>query len=313
MTDYAVVFPGQGSQSVGMLSDVWESPRVKTLFEAASARVGWDMRALVQNGPEATLNKTAYTQPTLLVAGLAMYQLFRDATPHSKNPRLLAGHSLGEYTALVVAESLSFDDAVPLVALRGSLMQAAVPEGKGAMLAIVGLADEAVDAICQEARNDAVLASANYNSLGQVVVAGDMSAVLRAQSLAEAQGARLVKLLPVSVPSHCDLMRDAAKKFEAALENTPIKPPKTPVIHNVTADTVTHPDDIRHILSAQLYSPVQWVKSIQRLQAEGISLIVECGPGAVLTGLNRRIDRALRCVSLQNQASLEELLVREKL
>ena len=288
MKKFALVFPGQGSQSIGMLAALAATHSiVKETFDFASSVLNYDLWELAQNGPEEKLNKTEYAQPALLTAGFAVWKAWK-----SKNnliPDFLAGHSLGEYTALLCAESMDFSDALNLVTERGKLMQEAVPEGKGAMVAVVGLSDDKVNEICLAAKENDVLSPANYNSIGQIVLAGSSEACKRAVVLAEQAGAKIVKLLQVSVPSHCELMRGAANILETKLKNINIRSPKIPVIHN--ADVLAHTDPalIRNALVKQLYSPVRWVEIIQFLVKNGVLEILECGPGKVLTGLNKRI------------------------
>ncbi len=308
MSKFAMVFPGQGAQSVGMLAELaTHHPQVKACFAEASAVLDYDLWELVQRGPENKLNQTVYTQPALLAAGVAVYRVWQQEG--GLQPTLLAGHSLGEYSALVCAGVLNFADAVRLVARRGKLMQSAVPAGKGAMAAIIGLDDNAVKAICDEAAEGEVLTPANYNSVGQVVIAGDHSAIERAVTLALSTGAKIAKLIPVSVPAHCPLMQPAMEEFVLDLANTPFNPPQIPVINNVDVTTPEHPDDIRDALLRQLISPVRWVEIIQYCVAEGVSQAVESGPGKVLTGLNKRIDRGIKTFPVYDTASLQLALV----
>lgn len=282
----AVVFPGQGSQSVGMLKDLIESnPDARAIFDTASTTLGYDLFKLTQEGPEDKLNQTEYAQPALLTAGYAVWSVWQEKI----KPAFLAGHSLGEYTALVCAEALDFKEAVLLVADRGHFMQEAVPKGEGAMLAVIGLNDEQIKGICDNAAEGDVLSIANYNSIGQIVLAGTAKAIERAAKLAEKESAKLVKILPVSVPSHCMLMQSASIKLAKRLQDVVISVPKIPVIHN--ADVCAY-EDSKHIKDAlvrQLFSPVRWVETILWLQKEGVDGIFECGPGKVLTGLNKRI------------------------
>lgn len=292
--DFAVVFPGQGSQSVGMMRALaGAEPDVRRIFERAGAALGYDLLRIVNHGPEAELNRTEITQPALLAAAYASWRLCLEKT--DRRPALLAGHSLGEYTALVSAGVIGFEDALWLVAERGRCMQAAVPAGCGAMAAIVGLEDAEVEAICREvsaAGADSV-APANYNSPGQVVVAGQRAGVDRAVARAKAAGARRAVRLPVSVPSHCDLMREAARRFSGTLNSIEFKDAEIPVIQNVDATARTRADEIKPGLLAQLYQPVQWVNCVRAMQARQVKRIIECGPGRVLAGLIKRIDRAL--------------------
>lgn len=281
------VFPGQGSQSIGMLKALTnEFFIVEKTFKEASEALGYDLWQLVQQGPEEKLNKTEFTQPALLAAGVSVWRVWLHQ--NGPLPQLLAGHSLGEYAALVCAEALNFSDAIKLVEKRGRFMQQAVPEGTGAMAAIIGLEPEDIEKICETAREDQVLAPANFNATGQIVIAGHKAAVERAIEAAKAKGAKIAKLLPVSVPSHCLLMEPAAKQLERELEGITISAPKIPVIQNADVKEHKHPDDIRHALVRQLYLPVRWIETMQRYYQEGIQKAVECGPGKVLVGLGKR-------------------------
>ncbi|WP_367184347.1 ACP S-malonyltransferase [Acidiferrobacter sp.] len=296
----AFVFPGQGSQSVGMLKALAaEHPEIVETFREASGVLGYDLWDRAQNGPEEALNRTAVTQPALLAADVGCYRAWH--ANGGARPVVMAGHSLGEYAALVCAEALDFREAVRLVARRGELMQAAVPEGEGAMAAILGLADEAVEAVCRDCAQDEVLAAANYNAPGQVVIAGARAAVDRALTAARAAGARRSVVLAVSAPSHCGLMRSAAQEFALALAPVAVKAPVVPVIHNAMVAAVSEPDRIREALISQLFSPVRWVETIRQMAERGASRILECGPGKVLTGLNKRIVD-LPCAALGEPA-----------
>lgn len=304
----AFVFPGQGSQSVGMLSELAaDFPIVAETFNEASAALDYDLWQLVQQGPAEKLNQTEYTQPALLAAGVAVWRVWQ-AQQSAGQPVVLAGHSLGEYTALVCAEALSFADAVKLVAARGRFMQAAVPEGQGAMAAIVGLDNQQVRELCVTAAQGEIVSSANFNAPGQVVVAGHTKAVERCVELAKSAGAKLAKLLPVSVPSHCALMDPAAERLSAMIADIKLVSPQIPVIHNV--DVRKHDDDfiIKMVLVAQLFSSVRWVETVERIAAEGIELIIECGPGKVLTGLNKRIVAEPKTIALYDSATLKQAL-----
>jgi [acyl-carrier-protein] S-malonyltransferase len=285
----AFLFPGQGSQSVGMLARLaQESSKVEETFAEASQALGFDLWRLVQEGPEEALNQTVNTQPALLAAGVAVWRVWCERTP--VRPAWMAGHSLGEYTALVCAESLAFADAVRLVAERGRLMQNAVPAGKGAMAAILGLEDHLVVSLCREiAASDGAVSAANFNAPGQVVIAGETEAVAKACALAKAKGAKRAVVLPVSVPSHCPLMQPAAEEFARALAQVPFAMPKIDVVHNVDVGTHAAPEVIRAMLKEQLYSPVRWSDTIRFLRDQGVRHFIECGPGKVLTGLNKRI------------------------
>ena len=305
--NYAFVFPGQGAQSVGMLGDLAASfPIVRHTFEEASDALGYDLWTLIQDGPEAELNRTEKTQPAMLTAGVAVYRVLADQV--DLKPTAMAGHSLGEYTALTAAGAWTLADAVRLVALRGQLMQQAVPEGEGAMAAILGLSDEDVRAVCTEAAQGDVCEAVNFNSPGQVVIAGNRAAVERAQKLAQAKGAKRVVPLPVSVPSHCTLMKPAAEKLGEALADVEMAMPVVPVLHNVDAALRDDVDSIREALVAQLYQPVQWVRTIEQMKAGGVTQLFELGPGKVLTGLNRRIDRRMPITPVFDPASVEAAL-----
>ena len=303
----AVVFPGQGSQSVGMLTELAAaSPVVRETFDAASTVLGYDLWALVQNGPEEDLGRTDRTQPAMLAADVAVWRAWRQRG--GALPLAMAGHSLGEYAALVCAGALSFERAVDLVAQRGRFMQEAVPAGQGAMAAVLGLEDEQLVQICAEAAQGEVVEAVNFNSPGQVVVAGSAAAVERAIELARQAGAKRAVTLPVSVPSHCALMKPAAERMRLLLEETPFDAPQVSVLHN--ADVRAHDDagSIRDALVRQLYSPVRWVESVRAMAALGARTVLEFGPGKVLTGLNKRIDRELAASGVQDPASLDEAL-----
>ncbi len=284
----AYVFPGQGSQTVGMLADVAAAyPLVTETFAEANAVLGYDLWQLVQHGPAEQLNDTQRTQPALLTASVALYRVLQQAGVPA--PQYFAGHSLGEYSALVCAGVLSLRDAVALVAARGEFMQQAVPAGIGAMAAIIGLADDEVVAACAEAAADEVVAAVNFNSPGQVVIAGHSAAVARAGEACKARGAKRALPLPVSVPSHCALMRPAAEQLAARLAQLHLQAPSIPVINNVDVSAEQTPDAIRDALVRQLYSPVRWTETVAFLAAQGVTELVEIGPGKVLTGLNKRI------------------------
>ena len=308
MINTAFVFPGQGSQSVGMLSDFLpQYPIVTDLFSEASDAVGYDLWHLVQTGPEEQLNQTEYTQVAMLTADVAIYKLLmHEGIPQ---PQLMAGHSLGEYAALVCADALPIADAVRLVARRGQVMQNAIPLGMGAMAAIVGLTDEQVNELCLNASHATEqVTPANYNAIGQVVIAGHAPAVQRAILLSEGAGARLAKVIPVSVPCHCPLLNEAAELFAENLALVPFKSPTIDVISNVDLSIYNSPQHIRDKLKEQLYSPVRWVETIQLFKNREISLIVECGPGKVLNGLTKRIERSLSTVSIYDTISLDQLV-----
>ncbi len=302
----AFVFPGQGSQAVGMLSDLAQHPAVQTTFAQAAEALGLDLWALIQDGPKEELDQTYNTQPAMLAAGVALWRVW--VAENGEMPALLAGHSLGEYTALVCAGALDFADALRLVTERGCLMQAAVPVGQGAMAAILGLEDEAIRSACQEAAQGEVVEAVNYNSPGQVVIAGNVAAVERAIAACKARGAKRAMPLPVSVPSHCALMLPAAEQLAEQLAKVHFHSPSIPVLHNVDVSTHSEPDAIRNALTEQLHSPVRWVETVHALVEHGITTIVECGPGKVLAGLNKRIDKNLNTLAVYDQASLTAAL-----
>ena len=288
----ALVFPGQGSQSVGMLAELSElHPSVKATFEEASDGAGVDLWALSQGGPDEMLNRTEYTQPALLAAGIAVWRLWQ--AQGGMQPSVLAGHSLGEYTALVAAGALSLKDGAHLVRIRGQLMQEAAPAGVGAMAAVLGADDAVVEAACVEASGAQVVVPANYNSPGQIVIGGDAAAVDRALALLQAQGVRKAVKLAVSVPSHTPLMREAANRLAQAMAGMAWSQPALPVVQNVDAAVHASLDDIRDALVHQLYLPVQWTACVQALAARGVGRVGECGPGKVLAGLAKRIDKSL--------------------
>jgi len=299
----AFVFPGQGSQSVGMLNalaDVY--PQVKATFAEASAALGYDLWAIAADGPEEKLNQTEITQPAMLAAGVAVWRVWQ--AEGGPQPVLMAGHSLGEYTALACAGAFAFGDAVRLVADRGRFMQAAVPAGQGGMAAIVGLEDEQVRTLCQQNANGEVLSPVNFNSPGQVVIAGTAAAVSRAVENAKAAGAKLARLLPVSVPSHCALMHPAAERMRERLEQIEIMPPRIPVLHNAHVRSETAPAAIRTALVNQIESPVRWVETIRKMAADGVAKLIECGPGKVLVGLNKRIDKNIQTLPVYDPETL---------
>lgn len=295
----AFIFPGQGSQFVGMLGDLAEEyPEISAAYAQASAVLGYDLWHLVQQGPEALLNQTVHTQPALLVGSVALWRLWQ--SKGGETPTFMAGHSLGEYTALVCAEAIDFSAAIELVALRGRLMQEAVAADEGAMAAIIGLDNAKIAEICQqvEQKSGSVASPANFNATGQTVVAGHRSAVETVMGLAREAGARMAVLLPVSVPSHCRLMEKAAEQLAHHLEQVNIHPPRIAVVNNVDVACYTEPADIRSALVRQLYSPVRWVESIEFLARSGVEKWVECGPGKVLAGLNKRINSELSTISV---------------
>lgn len=301
----AFVFPGQGSQSVGMLAEIAaEYSIVKQTFQEASDALAYDVWNLVSNGPEELLNQTDRTQPIMLTAGIAMWRVWQSVS--DIKPAYFAGHSLGEYTALVAADAINFTDAVKLVELRGQYMQQAVPAGEGAMAAILGLDDDVVREVCNEASAAGVVEAVNFNSPGQVVIAGSAQAVKKATEIASDKGAKRALILPVSVPSHCALMQPAAEQLANKLNEIDIRMPTTPVIHNASVTSAVDVDAIKSLLAQQLYSPVRWVETIQWLAAQNVDHIVECGPGKVLAGLTKRIDKSLTALPLFDIATLEK-------
>ncbi len=312
MTQFAFVFPGQGSQTVGMLADLAAAyPAVEATFREASDVLGYDLWQLVSQGPAEELNKTWQTQPALLAASVAIYRVWQQQG--GQLPALMAGHSLGEYSALVCAGVLNFADAIKLVELRGKLMQEAVPEGTGAMQAIIGLDDAAIAKACEESAQGQVVSPVNFNSPGQVVIAGNKEAVERAGAACKckAAGAKRALPLPVSVPSHCALMKPAADKLALTLENITFSAPAVPVINNVDVKAETDADAIRHALIRQLYSPVRWTESVEAMAAQGVTQLIEMGPGKVLTGLTKRIVDGLSAAAVNDTASLTAALAQE--
>lgn len=303
----AFVFPGQGSQSVGMMAKLAaEYPLVQQTFEQASDALGFDLWNLVENGPEADLNQTQNTQPAMLAAGVAVWRIWCDKSP--VRPSWMAGHSLGEYTALVCSGAIAFEDAVRLVAARGRLMQEAVPAGVGAMAAILGLEDHQVVNVCQEVANDEVVAAANFNAPGQVVIAGQTAAVDRAMEALKALGAKRALKLPVSVPSHCRLMEAASDKLNEILEGINIEMPDVTLVHNADVKSHGSPEVIRYALKEQLFKPVRWVESVKFMHEQGVSSFVECGPGKVLMGLNKRIAPGAVHLTIFDPESLNNVL-----
>jgi len=302
----AFVFPGQGSQAVGMMAGWGERAEVRATFAEASDALGQDLWALVTDGPADLLNQTVNTQPAMLAADVAAWRAWQAAG--GATPALLAGHSLGEYAALVAAGALGFADAIRLVRFRAEAMQAAVPEGVGAMAAILGLDDAAVRAVCNEAAAGETVEAVNLNSPGQVVIAGNKAAVERAMALAKEKGAKRALALPVSVPSHSSLMRPAAEKLLAHLQGVAVAVPTIPVLHNTDVQSHGDPEAIRMALAKQLHTPVRWVETVQALKAAGIERVIECGPGRVLAGLSKRIDDSLPAVALVDEASLQAAL-----
>lgn len=307
MTNIAVVFPGQGSQTLGMLADLAAAyPVVAETFAEASSVLGYDLWQLVQEGPAEELNKTWQTQPALLAASVAIWRVWQQQ--NGAKPVLMAGHSLGEYSALVCAGVLDFKQAISLVELRGKLMQEAVPAGTGAMYAIIGLDNDAIAKACEESAQGQVVSPVNFNSPGQVVIAGNKEAVERAGAACKAAGAKRALPLPVSVPSHCALMKPAADKMAVALEKITFSAPQFSVVNNVDVKVESSPDAIRSALIRQLYSPVRWTESVEFMAAQGVEQLVEVGPGKVLTGLTKRIVDTLTAVAVNDTASLTAAL-----
>lgn len=307
-SNVAIVFPGQGSQSVGMMSGLLETEsNLESIFDSASEVLGYDLLDIISFGPEEKLNQTEITQPALLASAYATWLMCNEEITHL-SPAVLAGHSLGEYTALVCAGVINFKDAIALVAERGRCMQKAVPADIGAMAAILGLDDDKIVHVCADAAENEVVSAANFNSPGQIVIAGHKAAVERAIIAAKEAGAKRALLLPVSVPSHCMLMKDAAIEFAKSLEKINFNDAEIPVIQNAHAEIKTKSDEIKRALLEQLYMPVRWVDSINNMQVMGVKKIIECGPGKVLSGLIKRIDRSLEIHSVQDKNSLEKAL-----
>ncbi|KMJ45573.1 malonyl CoA-ACP transacylase [Xenorhabdus khoisanae] len=303
MSDFAMVFPGQGSQSLGMLADLAsEFPMVEQTFAEASAVLGYDLWALVQQGPAEELNKTWKTQPALLAASVAIWRVWQEKG--GKAPSMMAGHSLGEYSALVCAGVIEFQQAIKLVELRGKLMQDAVPEGRGAMYAIIGLDNETIAKACEESAQGQVVSPVNFNSPGQVVIAGDKEAVERAGAACKAAGAKRALPLAVSVPSHCALMKSAAGQLASALQEVVFNQPQFPVVNNVDVKVEQSADAIRDALVRQLYNPVRWAESVEYIAEQNIEQLLEIGPGKVLTGLTKRIVDTLNAVAVNDVSSL---------
>jgi len=302
----AFVFPGQGSQQIGMMEGFAAHPIVRSTFAEASEILGDDLWNLVQQGPVDDLNLTRNTQPLMLTAGVAVWRAWQSVSGAA--PAFVAGHSLGEYTALVAAGALDFSDAVPLVRFRAEAMQQAVAPGVGAMAAVVGGDDAAVADACREAAQGEVVEPVNFNAPGQIVIAGNKAAVERAIVAAKARGAKRALLLPVSAPFHSSLLKPAAERLAARLAEIEIRPPAIPVIHNVDVTTHAEPDAIRAALAQQAASPVRWTETINALAKQGVTAVVECGPGKVLAGLTRRIDSSLNGYALVDSASIDEAL-----
>ena len=307
MTDFAMVFPGQGSQSIGMLAELAEQYSIVTeTFAQASDVLGYSLWDLVQKGPEEELNKTWKTQPALLAASVAIWRVWQEK--QGKMPQMMAGHSLGEYSALVCAGVIDFAAAIKLVELRGQLMQEAVPAGTGAMYAIIGLDNDAIAKACEEAAQGQVVSPVNFNSPGQVVIAGNKEAVERAGVLCKEAGAKRALPLAVSVPSHCALMKPAAEKLAVALQEIEFKQPKIQVVNNVDVIAQTDANAIRDALVRQLYNPVRWTETVELIAEKGITQLLEIGPGKVLTGLTKRISKEMNAAAVNDIASLDVAL-----
>lgn len=302
----AFVFPGQGSQSVGMMNAWQDNSLVSQILMQAQQALGEDLASLIANGPADDLNLTVNTQPVMLLCSVAMYKAWQNAGGAA--PTVLAGHSLGEYSALVAAGAIALEDGLRTVRVRAQAMQSAVPVGTGGMAAILGLDDDKVRTICAQASNDQIVEAVNFNAPAQVVIAGHLQAVEQACALAKEAGAKRAIVLPVSAPFHSQLLKPAAAVLEQALQDIDIQAPAIPVINNVDVATVTEPKQIRDALVRQAWHPVRWVETIQAMKAAGVTHIVECGPGKVLTGLVRRIDKEIKTFNITDPASLEQTL-----
>lgn len=303
MNNSAFVFPGQGSQSVGMMAGFGDAPVIKATFIEASDLLHVDLWKMVLDGPAEDLAQTVNTQPLMLTAGIAAWRAWR--SQGGAMPDYFAGHSLGEYSALVAAEAIEFSDAVPLVRFRAEAMQQAVPVGQGGIAAILGLDEDAVIAACAEAAQGEIVEPANYNSPGQLVISGSRAAVERAIEAAKARGAKRAMMLPMSVPAHSSLMRPAAERFRERIAAISVAAPKVPVIQNIDVASFNDPAAIKDALVRQLYGPVRWIETIKALADAGVKHVIECGPGRVLVGLNKRIDDRIHATSIYDQASLD--------
>ena len=304
---FAFIFPGQGSQSIGMMKGYADFPMVRETFDEASDILGQDFWAMANEGPAEDLNLTVNTQPLMLMAGISVCRAWESLT--GARPAFMAGHSLGEYSALVAAGSLTFADALSLVRFRAESMQQSVPEGTGGMAAVLGLDDDKVQIVCDEVMgilNGKSLEPANFNGPGQVVIAGHRDAVLQGMELAKLKGAKRAIMLPMSVPSHCSLMHHAAEKMQQRLEQVMLQSPAIPVLHNADVQSHTDAEAIRSILVQQLCKPVRWTETIRSLASKGVTHVVECGPGKVLSGLNKRIDERLQSLALTDSESLRQ-------
>ncbi|MBL8522416.1 MAG: ACP S-malonyltransferase [Betaproteobacteria bacterium] len=302
MSKFAIVFAGQGSQSVGMMSGFGDMPVVQRTFEEAADILKLDLWKMIVEGPAEIQNQTVNTQPLMLVAGVATYRAWQEKSGNS--PACFAGHSLGEYTALVAAGALSFADALPLVRYRAQSMQDAVPEGTGGIAAVLGLDVEQIRTVCADAAQGEVLEAVNLNSPGQIVIAGHKTAVERGMALAKERGAKRALLLPMSVPSHCALMKPAAERLASYLKNVTCNVPAIPVVQNADVTAFDSSVAIKNALFEQLFRPVRWIETIQKMAGDGVGAVVECVPGKVLTGLNKRIDGNLNCLAVADTASL---------
>lgn len=307
LKSFAFIFPGQGSQRVGMLAELAaELPIVKETFQEASIFLGYNLWQLVQEGPKEKLDQTEFTQPALLVADVAIFRCWEGLG--GGKPKMMAGHSLGEYVALVCAEALAFEDAVLLVESRGRYMQEAVPLGEGAMGAIIGMSEAEIEIVCERSAKGEVVRPANLNSPGQTVISGHVNAVNRALVLAKAEGAKMVIRIPVSVPSHCPLMQPAADRLAQDLEKITIASPTIPVIHNTDATFHLKPEEIREVLIQQLVSPVRWVETVQKMVEQGIKLFIECGPDKKLAGLNKSINQYTETLQLRTMKLISAII-----
>lgn len=303
---FALVFPGQGSQSVGMMSAYGDNPVIRQTFDEASSALGEDLWSMVNDGPAERLALTVNTQPLMLTAGVAVYRAWLAAGGPA--PAFVAGHSLGEYSALVAAGALRFTDAVPLVRFRAAAMQEAVPEGQGAMAALLGLDVDAVHAVCEKVAQGEVVSAANLNAAGQIVIAGATAAVERAMEEAKAQGAKRAVKLPVSAPFHCALMKPAAERLAERLADIEIAAPQLPVINNVDVSVCDQPELIRDALIRQAYSPVRWIETVQSMAEQGVGAVIECGPGKVLAGMTKRIVKELQGAAIVDADTLTQAI-----
>ena len=302
----AFVFPGQGSQSVGMMAGYAGLPSIDETLANADAVLDRSLSSIIANGPESDLNATTNTQPAMLAADLAVWHAW--VAMGGPRPQLLAGHSLGEYAALCASGAMSFDVAMKLVQARANAMQNAVPAGVGAMAAILGMEPDALAAVCDKASDGEVVSCCNLNAPGQIVIGGHKSAVERAMALAKDAGAKRALMLPMSVPSHCELMRPAAEAFATALNAATINPPHIAVLHNATVDVAGDAAAIRTVLAEQLFKPVRWIETIQKMHAHGVTHIIECGPGKALAGMVKRIAPEMKCYSLSDKAAFDTAL-----